>query len=132
MKSTQKILFIVMLLLLACFRGSNRQDRQWLSPHYAFEFLAENEAYFEHVPGDIVNSYFSHTFDTILQRRSHRTHQWLFSSSRELEKQQMALLDELSGSMDGSDISAEYEREILRIFEHYLENWIEMLKEHGQ
>jgi hypothetical protein len=30
MRTIPKILFIGMLLLLAYFKGSNRQDRQWL------------------------------------------------------------------------------------------------------
>jgi hypothetical protein len=67
MKSTPRILFIVMLFLLTCFKGSNRQDREWLSPQYAFEFLAENETYFEDVPDDIVVHYFSNAFYEMLQ-----------------------------------------------------------------
>jgi hypothetical protein len=84
------------------------------------------------VPGDIVNDYFFDAFDEMLQRRSPKTGQWLFCSSRELERQQLALLDELVDSMDGSDISAEYEIEILSAFEDYLERWIGRLKENGQ
>jgi hypothetical protein len=56
----------------------------------------------------------------------------LFCSSRELEKEQVALVNELSGAMDGSDISAKYEIEILRDFENYLERWIGRLRENEQ
>lgn len=103
MRAKQKTMFIVMLLLIICLRSSNQQDTEWLSPQNAFEFLAGNEAYFEDVPSDILNSYFFFTFDEMLQERNPKTGRWLFSSSHDLQKRQMDLVDELSESMDGSD-----------------------------
>jgi len=132
MMAKQRVMFIVMLFLVICFRGSNQQDTEWLSPQNAFEFLAGNETYFEDVPDDVVKSYFFLGFEGMLWRKIPGTGQWLFSSSREIQRQQVALLDELGESMDGSDIPKSHEIEILTEFKQYLENWIGLLKEHGQ
>lgn len=132
MKSKSKLTLIVLLMLITCLQGSNRQDIERVTLQNAFEFLAENETYFDNVPSDIVNSYFYMIFERMLELKISRTGKWLFCSSRELQQEQWALVEELSESMDGSDISREHENAILTNFEHYLERWIRVLKEHGQ
>lgn len=130
--STSKALFIIMLMLLTCLKGSKEQEREWVSLQHAFEFLAGNETYFDNIPSDIVNSYFYSMFGSMLDRKNSRTGKWLFTSSHTLQQEQRALIEKLGESMDGSEISREYEHEILTDFEHYLERWIRVLKEHEQ